>query len=493
MLKLSIHDIKRGYFGLKQQVKKLVKQEKYEQALTYIQHCGTIAQQFNWIYKDEELDDILKEIGECVLSPTPSNYEVNTNRVVLYDDFHATFILAIQYVEALVKAGKEVLYVTYELKDNTKAVDYIKQYYPSVKICVLPVPDRVEFLRNLYLIILHFHPSQILVQLKANTNTISVFANLPSNIKTYFINQDDQTFWLGAKAMNYVLEFRPFGVTISQQRRGIKPEQQIVIPFYPIVDNNPFQGFPKECTEEGKVLVFSGGDIYKVLDDRMMYWHLVKELLNRHPNVVFLFATKGDNIGMDFLHNFIKENQFEKRFIYTKFRPDINEVLAHTDIYMGTCPASGSLMSQLAARNATPILQYYYPNTPDDETEQALCVNDKFQISYQNEEDFFVEADKLINDVEYRKIQGERLRRAMISRDQFNELVKISLETNESQIHLETINIDYKLLDARWFDLEKRGFLNTMSYVYGLIGGWACLRYAPTLWIKKHINRLIKS
>ena len=53
-------------------------------------------------------------------------------------------------------------------------------------------------------------------------------------------------FWLGAKAIDYVLEFRQFGVSVSQQRRGIISQQQLLVPFYPIIDNNPFQGFPKE-------------------------------------------------------------------------------------------------------------------------------------------------------------------------------------------------------------------------------------------------------
>ena len=147
----------------------------------------------------------------------------------------------------------------------------------------------------------------------ANSTIIPTLYRISEKIDRYIINLADQTFWLGAKAIDYVLEFRQFGVSVSQQRRGIKPEQQLLVPFYPIVDENPFQCFPKECTEEGKVLIFSGGDIYKVLDEKRMYWHLVKRLLDTFPEVVFLFATKIDGIIIFFIlflhqqsnHNFL--------------------------------------------------------------------------------------------------------------------------------------------------------------------------------------------
>ena len=241
---------------------------------------------------------------------------------------------------------------------------------------------------GIYNEIVSFAPQKVLFHMTASSLAFPAIYALPQSIDTYIINLADRTFWLGAKAIKYVLEFRQFGVSVSQQKRGIKSHQQLLLPFYPIVDNNPFQGFPKECTEGGTVLIFSGGDIYKVLDEKRMYWYLVKRLLDTFPNVVFLFATKIDGIGIDFLNSFIKENHYEGRFVYTKFRPDINEVMGHVDIFMGTCPVCGSLMSQLAARNATPILQYYYPGTPDDETEQAICINEEFSISFNEEHEF---------------------------------------------------------------------------------------------------------
>ena len=492
-LGLSIGDIKAAYKGVKHQAKQAAKNGNYEQSLQLVRHCATIAQQFNWIYADEELEDLLRDISTKIITPSSEPYVPIENRVVLYDDFCVSYVLALQYIEALVEAGKDILYMTVAQQSGkySTIISTLEKKYPQIKIVVIPNANRVKLAEEIHRVICAFKPEKALFHIFAHSVCIPAMYCLPFKIDTYIINLADQTFWLGAKVVDYVLEFRQFGVSVSQQRRGIKPEQQLLVPFYPIIDNNSFQGFPKECTEEGKVLIFSGGDIYKVLDEKRMYWHLVKRVLDTFPEVVFLFATKGDNIGMDFLNSFIRDNHYEGRFIYTKFRPDINEVLAHTDIFMGTCPVCGSLMSQLAARNATPILQYYYPGTPDDETEQAICINEQFNISFNDEEAFMQEAKRLIRDEEYRKKQGERLQKAMITIPQFNKLVADALATNETQIPLQPYQFDYQQLDDRWFALEKAGYISSLSYLYGLLGKKECLRFAPKLFIKKHLNTLI--
>ena len=210
--------------------------------------------------------------------------------------------------------------------------------------------------------------------------------------------------------------------------------------------------------------------------------------MDSFPEVVFWFATKVDG-DTEFIDRFISDNHYEGRFFYTRFRPDINEVLSHADIFMGTCPVCGSLMSQLAARNGTPILQYYYPGTPDDETEQSICINESFQVSFQDENKFMAEANKLIKDAEYRKKQGERLKRAMVSEEQFNAMVKDALENHHSPIPLKPFKFDYKVLDKRWFELEELGHCNTLPYLYGILGLNKCIRYIPTVFIKKKIKQ----
>lgn len=493
-LKLTISDIKQAYAVLKGVARRHLNDGRLNETMDIIRHCVVLAQQFNWIYTDDEIELLLKQMGQKVLTKEYTYVKPNPNRVIFLDDFCVSFVLSVQYIDALIASGKEILYIATLPENYGEYNDILPLLKSKKQIRIKRIPftrdNWLEKAPELYRIIIEFAPSQMLLHLYPDSLTIPVLYSLPSSIKTYLINLADQTFWLGAGVIDYCIEFRSFGATVSRERRGIRPEQQLMLPFYPVVDNNLFQGFPKECTEEGKVIIFAGSDIYKVLDEKRMFWHLVKRLLDTYSQVVFLFATKSDNMGMDFLRHFIKDNHYEGRFIYTKFRPDIDQVLAHTDIYMGTCPASGSLMSQLAARNAKPILQYYYPGTPDDETEQAICINESFQISFQDEEAFMHEADRLINDVNYRNAQGKRLQKAMIQPEQFNKALERLLSTNESPFPVETKYVDYKLLDDRWFALEKAGYLNTMSYLWGLLGKWNCFKYAPTLYFKKQIQTI---
>lgn len=496
MLYLSKRDIIQGYKGVKQLAKKTFVEGDYEAALHYIGKCCTIAQQFNWIYSDDELEDLMEGIGTKLVKKPSNDYHPVKDRVVFYDAFCKSFVLALQYMEALVAAGKEVIYITTAndlVKNKTGFADILGklEVYPSVKVVIVPPGKDAKRIDYFYDVVVGFCPEQILLHMVADAVVLPALYVLPSAIKRYIINLADQTFWLGKKAIDFCIEFRQFGVSVSQQRRGIKPEQQLLVPFYPIDDGNPFEGFPKECTSD-KVIVFSGGDLYKVLDEKRTYWRLVKRLLDEYPNLVFLFATKiskGVNHEID---SFIKDNGFEGRFVYINYRKDINEVFKHCDIYMGTCPASGSLMSQLAAVNAKPILQYYYAGTPDDETEQAICYHDKFSISFQDEELFMEEANRLITDKEYRKRQGERLKSAMITPEQFNKLVADTLATNISQVPLEPFDVNYPLLDDRWFALEKAGYVDTFSYLWGLLGKDYIRRHMPSVFIKKQLNTVLK-
>ena len=107
-------------------------------------------------------------------------------------------------------------------------------------------------------------------------------------------------------------------------------------------------------------------------------------------------------------------------------------------------------------------------------------------------EDFMQEADRLITNAEYRKQQGDRIKHAMISQEKFNSALEQTLESNRSQFPVETKIVDYVHLDERWYELEKCGFSNTLSYVYGKMRKKNCKKYVPTLYYKKQIMTFVK-
>lgn len=494
MFQLSQTDIHQGYRGVRNLAASAMKKKDYEKTLSYIYHCSIIAGQFNWIYSDAKIEDLLQKIAEDTINKSEKGFNPDSNRWVLYDDWCTSYVLAIQWLEAMAKSGKEILYITSrdfsKPSRNAIILDRVEAF-KNVSVHVVPQGNEIERAQDIYNAVISFNTSKLILHKGAISSPVNLALYvLPKGVCKYIINLSDQTFWLGSKAIDYSLEFRQFGASVSLQKRGLRNEQLLLVPFYPADDRNEFAGFPEECTRD-KVIIFSGGDYYKTLNEKRTYWKLVKSILDQFPQVIFLFATKNIPEGDAEIYRFIKDNSFEGRFIYIQFRPDIYQVFAHCDIYMGTCPTSGSLMTGLACVNSKPILQYYEPGTTDDETEQSVCFNEQYSISYSDENAFLQEAGKLINDARYRKKQGERLQRAIISTEQFDKLVLDTLETNKTQLTVNEYRVDYEELSNRWYYLEKAGYTQSSPYIYSLLKKKHCFIHAPGVFIKKNLNRFI--
>ena len=219
---------------------------------------------------------------------------------------------------------------------------------------------------------------------------------------------------------------------------------------------------------------------------------MLKSVVNENDRVVVLFAGKLENGNAPLLlRKFIESNGFEKRVIPIGFRPDINEVFAHCDIYMGTCPMSGGLMSQYAAANAKPILQYYPPERfPDNETESVICVHKQIKISFTDKRAFLDEACKLINNADYRIMRGTEIKSCMLTEPEFNQLFAISLSNHISPISIEEPGIHYNALTQWWLDIGNQGYFDVPSYTY-LVLGVRGLIDAPFITLKYIFDRYI--
>ena len=97
---LSLNEIKKSYALLKQMVLQAFQSGDLELTLSAIDKAVVFVQQFNWIYTDNELEQLLNEISKQKLK-SKDNYLALASRVVLYDDWCTSYILVLQYVDCL--------------------------------------------------------------------------------------------------------------------------------------------------------------------------------------------------------------------------------------------------------------------------------------------------------------------------------------------------------------------------------------------------------
>ena len=490
-LKLTITDLKQVFSLLKQKAQEEYASGHYAKAWHVMNEAVSLIQEFNWEYTDDDLEKLLQQQSAQWIPEIQTNYMPNESRVVVVDDWCTSYVLVVQYLDALVTAGKEILYITSKDIEKTHHKNIISRIsrYPKLTYQIIPNNSQPidKWVRDVYNQIVTYQPSKFIAHIASCSWFLPVIARLPECLPTYRSNLDDQCFWLGRSVIDYSLEFRPFGVAVSRERRKLKPEQQLFVPFYPVVDGNPFAGFPE--LPKDSVVLFSGGDFYKTLDPKYTYWNLVKRVLQENPKAVLLFATKnGLRTQQEFLDRFVKENHLEKQFYFIGFRPDINEVFAHADIFLGTCPVCGSLTSQLAALNHTAILQYYLPNTDDDETEQALNYNNPdLQLSFSDEEAFLKEAKRLIDDKDYRKQKADLAYASTIKPEQFNKVFMDAITTNVAPCL--TKKVDYEEVLRRWWWPEEMGFVNHLDYLARRLRDLHLFGKRPMIWLKYNYQR----
>ena len=470
---MNIYDreIIRAYNSLKATAFSYYSNGEYEKCLDLIDKLCLLANQLNWYYHDNDISELIDKLSDKFLKQT-NKFVASKGRVVFYDQYGKSFILALQYIYALHDAGYEIMYV---LSDYVPANYYITEELSKLPNCIVKTISQklsiVERAQQIYDITAEFAPEKVFLHVKAFSSFNLVLPQIPSTTKSYYIDLQDHAFWVKNTNIDYVIPYRNWGATIDIEKRGFKPDQVLLVPYYPIITNNTFKGFPDET--KNRVVIFTGGEYYKTISKSNKYWNLIARVLNDNPNAVVLFATKADtrNIYSSIIAKYGASNNIQDRLIPIGFRVDINEVFANCDIFFGTTPMSGGLMTQYAAYNSKPILQYYLPEmSANNETEQVLNYNSHVEISYTNDEDFLKEASKLIASKEYRVKRGKDIHDSLITKEQFDVLLKNTIEENKSIVPIEMTNINYNAFTNWWFYLEKVGISQARKYLMSLIG-----------------------
>lgn len=386
-------------------------------------------------FSDNRLDEIIKRISFSLHKPD-DYYSPNQDVVFFYDSFCLDNRgLTQQYLDALVDCRKYKIVYVLEHPINKKGKDTIN-YCKENNIIISALPDGSWHNKEkvLYDLILTYRPSSALFHLTPDTFIPFLSFYAFPGIKKYQLNLTDHAFWLGGPDFfDYSYEFRPFGVSVSKQKRGYELSQLIMNPYYPWDSGEPFKGFPDAVGN--KTVIFSGGHPYKIEGDNGKYYEMVRTILSENPNTVFLYAGGGN---LTKLWSFIADNNLQKRMFLLGDRSDINAVFENCDIYLNTYPLGGGLMVQYAAINGKPILMYKCKDLED-----VICTKNKGTVSIGDLQEFYKEAHRLVTDVEYRKKRGEFFKSLIADQNDFRKRFNETFLKTVEPVCCEDISIDY--------------------------------------------------
>jgi len=440
------------FLFFKNQAKAKIQKVDYEGAIDAIKTAVTIAQNYCLLYADQEIEDLLlktaKALAKC---QTIKDFKTVPGRIVFYDGFSRdNVMLTTQYVNALNAMNCDFMYLTLnpkesiekqrfyqDLKRNPRATIVAANGYASIEEAFGQITHAIEM----------FRPEKTLI----HTRSEDIVGLLPWYIFTstdrYYVEVTDHSYWPGVDALDKCICFRNYGYSNAVHYRGIQPDRILILPFYPVTVDYPYEGIPESV--QNSVKLFSGGRVTKILDEQDTFLNLIKRVLTSHPNTEFYYAGGGliDGAGrFSHIQRFIRRNGLEERFHLLGQRKDILEVSRHMDVFINTYPFGGGLMVQIAAMCHLPIVIL---------SKNGLCASieeflhdDAWQnqeVTYFSEEAVDEVLDQLIKNEKYRRRLGDKLSQEIITSDEFSVNLEKALTTGESPVSPLLHDGDYEL------------------------------------------------
>jgi glycosyltransferase involved in cell wall biosynthesis len=426
----------------------------FNDALKTISDAAKIAYLINWRYGDERLEVALKKISHSLFENSGKISNKTTGKVVFFDSWGLDSRgLSLQYIRALNASSSSILFIC-ESRNESGSISLREELSRGLenKIIYLDsIYDEDEKSKKIKNEISNFGPSHIFMHMTPwATGAIAAFHAFPDVVR-YQVNLTDHAYWLGADCSDYIIEFRNYGATVSQEKRGIDSDRIIFNPFYPIIEDNHSNKLPER--NKGDVVIFTGGAYYKMYGRDGFFFDLILKILDEHPNVIFWIAGHGrGDLLQKRLHHYLKSGRV--RIIGD--RKDINAVFKACDIYLATYPFSGGLMAQLATANGVPILSFTSPDLALNRLEDIVGVENNFIITVSDLEAFERRASMFIKNADARFEVAYLASQAMHSRSGFDFIVsKLIINTNEL-VHdnIQKISIDYKVLTGMYLEIE---------------------------------------
>lgn len=446
-MSIKYDEVENYILKIKKIIVKKIEKKRWNEALSLISAAVDILYDTNLYYVDWDLENDIAAIAKELIEPGFLKKNLNEDILVFYDGFGLnTRGLAQIYLKALCKI-KRVVYITYvEAEKRIPDIQAIVKNNNG-KIIYLEKTSLVKRIYALDQMIKTYKPQNFFFYAAPNDVVATTIMNAYQGIiKNFQINLTDHAFWLGAKPIDCCIEFRSYGACISKRYRNIPQDKIFEIPFYPIINyDEKFKGFPFDVKKNQKV-VFSGGFLYKTLGGENKYYKIVDYMLEKHQDVIFWYAGRGDQTEID---KIIKK--YPNRAYLTAERSDLFQVLKHSYLYLSTYPLCGGLMFQYAASASKVPITLRQGSVTDG----FLINQDHLKIQFDDMDLFLNELDYLLDHPEYTQERGELMRKSVISETAFQKAVSQLLENKNTGYE-----ITYKEVDTEEF---RQNYLDTLT------------------------------
>jgi len=448
---------------------------KTETGTAFLHLAAYVGYKFNLHYTDEDIEDRIEGLSHH-LTPEPILINALPTKVVFYDSFAMDNRgLTQQYLRALLELGYDVLYLVPHGSIGPDIRTYLEQV-PRATITCLTHKSFTENLTEGLAAIKTAQPAFVFQHMGPD-DILGCCLNLPlKGCLRYRINLTDHAFWVGKRCSDYVLEFRRYGGWLSHHHRRIPLNKLLLQPYYPVVIEKSFEGFPDKVNTSN-ILLFAGATYYKIYGNNHRFLHLIRQVLEAHPHAQFLLAGDGNDAP---LLAFIRKYHLEDRIVLLGSRRDITQVFRHIDIYINTYPMIGGLMSQLAAVCHKPVIGYTDEALYSfNDVEDLMGLSSNGLLVTASETIFLERVHQLITDASYRDQLADLAQSNLPTPETFKVGLAHLMETHQPLTikQFTGIRVDLNAVTNVYLDVENRYLLEHRFFarikpLKILINGW---------------------
>lgn len=472
----------RMYTRLKLIAEKSISNNNYELGLQAIAAGAYMSYLYNQFYTDEQLEKMLLEVSNKVITFTNWNHTKDRKKIVFYDGFGLDRRgISIVINKAICMNGYKLIYIS-PLK-NKELQPTLKKELQHFDVDWRFIDTGGRFLSEIDQIKEAFEETQpevaFLYTYPYDVAGIVVFNALLGKCFRYQMDLTDHAFWLGVNAFDMCNGGRQFSASVQYYFRGIPIEKMSQLDASLFIDDCPFQGLP---FNENKRFIFSGGALYKTLgDNNKTFYKIVEHALDNHKDIKFLYAGTGDDSQIKTLID-----KYDGRIYLIAERSDFYQIMQQCTLYLNTYPMFGGLMMRYAALAGKIPLTLKHNHDSDG----ILIKQEQRRIEYNTFEDLIQDMDRLLLDIDYLRAREKLLEGAVVTEECFVHNIKLMIEEHRTEFPYEEI----KPVDTSKFRKE---FLE--RFTYGDISTAISTRrnkklipYFPHVFIHHCINKIWK-